>query len=67
MNARRPWVIVGAGRVGRMMGLWAQDAGVEVAAAWNRTSESASETRALLDVECVSGALPDALAGLKRQ
>jgi predicted short-subunit dehydrogenase-like oxidoreductase (DUF2520 family) len=50
-----------------MMGLWAREAGVEVAAAWNRSAGSAAATRELLGVECVSGALPGALAGLARR
>ena len=34
---RWPWAIVGAGKVGRMMGLWAGKHGFEVALTWNHS------------------------------
>lgn len=43
-----PWVIVGGGRVGRMMALLARAQGRRVAAVWHRTEASAEATRALL-------------------
>lgn len=46
----RPWIIVGAGRLGRMMGLVARDLGVELVATWNRDEQGARATAALLDI-----------------
>ena len=47
----RAWLIIGAGRLGRMMGLMARALGVELACTWNRDEQGASETAALLDIE----------------
>lgn len=39
-----PWVILGAGRVGRTLGLLARELGVQIDAVWNRTRERADES-----------------------
>ncbi len=60
----RPWVIVGAGRVGRMMGLLGRKLGADVLASWNRDEQGAEETAEMLDVtHAYSGGL-DALGEL---
>jgi predicted short-subunit dehydrogenase-like oxidoreductase (DUF2520 family) len=51
-----PWVVIGAGRLGRTLGLLAQHQGIEVAATWNRSPERAKQTReALGGVEAFAG------------
>lgn len=63
----RPWVIVGAGRVGRMMGLLARTLGVQVLASWNRDEQGAEVTRELIAVtHAYSGGL-DELSALLEQ
>lgn len=59
-----PWVIVGGGRVGRMMALVARAQGRRVAAVWNRSAASSAQTGALLpEVErLVSGPLDEGAA-----
>jgi predicted short-subunit dehydrogenase-like oxidoreductase (DUF2520 family) len=44
-----PWVIIGAGRVGRAIALLAMVHGATVAATWNRSEEAARATAALLE------------------
>jgi predicted short-subunit dehydrogenase-like oxidoreductase (DUF2520 family) len=48
VRARR-WAIVGAGRVGRTLGLLAERVGADVLATYNRSDQAAEATRALLD------------------
>ena len=43
-----PWVILGAGRVGRTLGFLARELGIQIDAIWNRTSARAEESASLL-------------------
>ena len=47
----RPWVILGAGRVGGMIGLLGRSLNVPIAATWNRDEQGAEATAALLKPE----------------
>ena len=47
----RPWAIVGAGRVGKTLGLLARRLGIPLVATWNRTPEAAQATAELLDLD----------------
>lgn len=58
----RPWVVIGAGRLGRALCVTAERLGVSVRATWNRSRERARETSRLVDPETVTwGALPEAV------
>ncbi|MFB6264269.1 MAG: Rossmann-like and DUF2520 domain-containing protein [Bradymonadaceae bacterium] len=58
-DLRGPWVVVGAGRVGRTIALLADRLGVEVSATWNRTSTAADRTAELVEADaCAFGRLP---------
>jgi predicted short-subunit dehydrogenase-like oxidoreductase (DUF2520 family) len=61
-----PWLILGAGRAGRMLALWAEQLGLPVAATWSRSAASAaSASHALPHIPAhLCGPLPDALASL---
>lgn len=57
-----PWVIVGAGRAGRTMGLVAQRLGVAALTTWSRSAEGAASTLELLpSADARFGPLPEAL------
>ncbi len=61
----RPWVVVGAGRLGTALGLAARRRGIEVAATWNRTESGARRAREALEpAQATSGPLPEALQGV---
>lgn len=66
---RRPWVVLGAGRVGRMLVKFAQSCGIEVLATWNQSEARAKETQCVCpEVKCaLSGPLSSALLGLQLQ
>ena len=52
-----PWIIIGAGRVGKTLGLAANRLQIPVAATWNRTKASAERTESLVDAQTyLSGA-----------
>jgi len=58
----RPWVVVGAGRLGRALALAGRRKGVSIRATWNRTAERAEETAELCGPgTAASGSLPGAL------
>lgn len=59
----RAIVVVGAGRLGRTLTLVAREHGIDVAATWNRTSNSADETAELVDgdIPTLHGDLEEAL------
>jgi predicted short-subunit dehydrogenase-like oxidoreductase (DUF2520 family) len=61
-----PWLILGAGRAGRMLALWAAQLGLPVAATWSRSASSASVAALTLPhiLQNMSGALPGALSRL---
>jgi predicted short-subunit dehydrogenase-like oxidoreductase (DUF2520 family) len=49
MSNLAPWFIIGAGRVGRMLGIAANQSGISVKATWNRSPKTTRETKALVD------------------
>ena len=61
-----PWLILGAGRAGRMLALWAAQLGLPVAATWSRSASSASVAALTLPhiLQHASGPLPGALSRL---
>ena len=62
----RPWVILGCGRLGRLLGLLAGRFGVPVRATWNRSREAARRSEQLLEPERVLwGELSEALASIE--
>jgi predicted short-subunit dehydrogenase-like oxidoreductase (DUF2520 family) len=60
----RPWIIIGAGRLGRTLGLLAERVGANVAATWNRSRERAEDTERVLggDIVRAYADVEDALA-----
>ena len=46
--SEREWLIVGAGRMGRTLGLFARELDVTVVSTWNRSREVARKTGRLL-------------------
>ncbi|MFU8804786.1 MAG: hypothetical protein ACNA8W_13305, partial [Bradymonadaceae bacterium] len=64
----RPWIIVGAGRVGQTLALLADSLGIEVRTLWNRTEESSERAFAVTAVEDHRhGPLPSSIADALNQ
>lgn len=63
-----PWLILGAGRVGRMMALWADQLHIPVAAIWSRSAStmSAAQPSTPHIPAHLTGPLPQALSSLPR-
>ena len=62
---RRPWVIVGCGRLGRLLGLAANHLDIPLRATWNRTEEAAERTRRRLGPEvALAGDVAEQLAAV---
>lgn len=62
------WVIIGAGRLGKMMGLMGRHLGAQICGTWNRDCQGAEETALMLGLEperCKGGGLHEIASILK--
>ena len=62
----RPWVIVGAGRVGQLVGLMGAQGRATTPLVWSRSPEGAARARAVLGAEVSSGPLSEVAQQLLR-